>query len=450
MLLVFILCSIVFLGTVGGIQFHHETSNLTYEVAEINHHGWSRGQQKVTEEGHADSHLRRHHHHRTLVGNEEDTSPRPHSPYNKVLGLICAYNYGHIDPLTLIFNEYLYMCEGGWDATVVLFTTEVWSEKTKRLYANKMFCYRTNSTVEIRHEVFPKTINVALAAEHRHYMAKVIDQYDLYVYHEDDIIMRYNQVVAFAQETRRMKEIGLSFKDNIIGFQRYRRLNKGGDHQKGGWGEQDIVEQEMLEETPILNQVCLGDKIKDETKKVPYMYVTGNTHTGAYMMTKEQIMILQDKCLFLNQSSPSREYMSSFSLFDHKQYHCGLSKLIPAERLMTFEILHYFPQRMVSWYPTFLADQAVRVGGDYRSASRHQLPPCWKAIYDAAIADEEAEKAEKAEKERIHEEEKKKKEKERLKKEQEAEEKKKKKKEEEEEAEKEKEKKGEEAAIASE
>lgn len=384
--------------------FHHGDGDKYYEVDEIA--GW---------DGHIQAdpaaRLRRHsvredRDSRSLGSLDmEDTNPRPFSPYNRVLGMICAFNFGHIDPLTLIFNEYLYMCEGGWDPVVVLFTTENWTAKTKRLYANKLFCYRKNATVEIRHKVFPQKINVALAAEHRHYMAKVVNEFDIFVYHEDDILMRFSHLNAFAEETRRFKEImtpdhGLN--ENIIGFQRYRRLAKGGDHQRGGWGEQDVIEQELLEETPNFNQVCLGNKIKDESKKVPYIYVTGNIHTGAYMMTKEQVLILQKRCLFLNQSSPSREYMSSFSIFDHKQYHCGVSKIIPAERLMTFQIWHYYPQRMVSWYPTFVADQQVRVGGDYRSASRHELPACWKQIYDTAIEAEEGDKRDKEELERLH------------------------------------------------
>lgn len=391
------------------LHFHHQHSDVRYEIDEIA--GWDGHVRTPRFEDHSEySRGRAGRSLRRLEEEEkEDTNPRPFSPYNRVLGLICSYNYGHIDPLTLIFNEYLYMCEGGWDPVVVLFTTERWTAKTKRLYANKLFCYRKNASIEIRHEVFPPKINVGLAAEHRHYMGRVVNDFDIFIYHEDDILMRFSHLNAFAEETRKFKEIMTpdhSLNENIIGFQRYRRLPKGGDHQRGAWGEQDIIEQELLEETPNFNQVCLGNKIEKVADKVPYIYVTGNRHTGAYMMTHEQVMILQKRCHFLNQSSPSREYMSSFSIFDQKEYHCGLSKIIPAERLMTFQIWHYFPQRMPSWYPTFVADQAVRVGGDYRSAARHDLPPCWKKIYDASIGDEEADKKDAEELERIRKEEK--------------------------------------------
>ena len=48
--------------------------------------------------------------------------PTPNSDNNRVLGFILAFDYNHIDPLMLIFNEYVSMCEAGWDPTVILFT----------------------------------------------------------------------------------------------------------------------------------------------------------------------------------------------------------------------------------------------------------------------------------------------------------------------------------------
>jgi hypothetical protein len=38
---------------------------------------------------------------------------------NKVMGLLLSYDLAHIDPLVLILNEYVSMCEGGWNSTMV-------------------------------------------------------------------------------------------------------------------------------------------------------------------------------------------------------------------------------------------------------------------------------------------------------------------------------------------
>jgi hypothetical protein len=75
--------------------------------------------------------------------------------------------------------------------------------------------------------------------------------------------------------------------------------------------------------------------------------------------------------------------MSSFSLFDHKKYHCGLNKLLPAERLYTFSVLHYFQQRHVSWTPVFFADENIRAGYNFQSNPRYpmnNIPQCWDKL----------------------------------------------------------------------
>jgi hypothetical protein len=85
--------------------------------------------------------------------------------------------------------------------------------------------------------------------------------------------------------------------------------------------------------------------------------------------------------------------MSSFSIFDHKPYHCGMTKLLPAERLYTFSILHYYQQRHVSWTSVFLADENIRAGYNYRAPPRQQpqdMPSCWATIVQNARREQEA------------------------------------------------------------
>lgn len=84
--------------------------------------------------------------------------------------------------------------------------------------------------------------------------------------------------------------------------------------------------------------------------------------------------------------------MSSFSLFDHKQYHCGMNKLIPADRFMIFAVLHYYQQRHISWTPVFLADENIRAGFDYHFVPRTAMnvPECWKDMVDFAKAEQDA------------------------------------------------------------
>lgn len=52
---------------------------------------------------------------------------------------------------------------------------------------------------------------------------------------------------------------------------------------------------ERMDPLPSLTPVCLGDE--------PFVNVTGETQQGAWIMTRNQILLLQEKCSFLDQGS---------------------------------------------------------------------------------------------------------------------------------------------------
>jgi hypothetical protein len=225
--------------------------------------------------------------------------PTPFTKNNRVMGFILAFNHYHIDPLLLIMNEYVSMCEAGWLPTIVLFTTVHWSEALLRYFRQKNYCYRIGASFEIRTSEHDPSINVALGAQHRAYLGNELNNYDVFIYHEDDMVFKLSHLSGYLAETKKIHELlpedGLA--NNCVGFQRYRRMNAG-NNIHGNFGEQDIIEQEVLEEMPSFVPICV--------KEIPYLRVDGNIHQAVWVLTQQQIIMLQEKCSFLNQSSPSR------------------------------------------------------------------------------------------------------------------------------------------------
>ena len=88
--------------------------------------------------------------------------PTAYSNHNRVLGMILAFNYDHIDPLNLIMGQYQSMCEGGWYPTVAVFTTANWSDTMKRYFRQRTFCYRINASIPIIVDVHPQSIGFGL------------------------------------------------------------------------------------------------------------------------------------------------------------------------------------------------------------------------------------------------------------------------------------------------
>ena len=217
-----------------------------------------------------------------------------------------------------------------------------------------------------------QSIGIALGIPHRQYMAREIDNYDVFIYHEDDIVVRYSHLAGYLIETQKLHNLQPAdslLYSKIIGFQRFRRLLRGGDHHNfGDYGEQDIIEQELIEETPSFKQFCIGNST--------YLSVEGNTHQAMWMATRSQVLWMHEKCAFLNQSNPSREYMSSFSIFG-KQAACNMHKILPGERFSNYQVWHYYQQRHVSWTPVFTVDDDIHAG--YHRKEQDQ-PECWRPL----------------------------------------------------------------------
>ncbi|RYH26731.1 hypothetical protein EON65_14080 [archaeon] len=225
--------------------------------------------------------------------------PTPFTEHNKVMGLILMFNLVHIDPFILILNEYLSMCEAGWDPTIVVFTAVDWSAQLQRLMRQKVYCYRTGKFVPIIISKHDASVGTALGAEHRKYMANHINTTDVFIYHEDDILVKLNHLVGYLYEIKKLhnlipNEHGLF--ENTIGFQRFRRLFKYDGHQ--AYGENDVMEQELMEEMPEFRPICVDQH--------PYLVVRGNTHQAMWIFTKQQVLMLTERCDFLNQASASR------------------------------------------------------------------------------------------------------------------------------------------------
>jgi hypothetical protein len=90
--------------------------------------------------------------------------------------------------------------------------------------------------------------------------------------------------------------------------------------------EADVFGQEYMEETPKFRPICIGD--------APFLIVEGNIHQAMWILTNEQIKVLQTKCNFLNQTSDSRYSLTALFI----NYY---SKLIVV-RVRYFQRIHEF------------------------------------------------------------------------------------------------------------
>ena len=59
------------------------------------------------------------------------------------------------------------------------------------------------------------------------------------------------------------------------------------------WEESYVIDKNRLEEEPILDPICIGDR--------PYISIYTNSHQAGWILTREDIRDLNSSCNFLNQ-----------------------------------------------------------------------------------------------------------------------------------------------------
>lgn len=277
----------------------------------------------------------------------------------KVLVMVVSVHIeARVESLMVLLSEYQAMCEAGFDPRMVLFTFSAPSVQVNEYLLSKVYCYRLHQYLPLGYSVHNASSSFNLPDFTRSYMANVLNQYDVFMYLEDDMILKSSHLIGYVEETKQLeehikkeKELESSIKmkdktlpaghmenqDYLIGFHRISQFKRDKKKQRDVEQDFQILLHERLVEQPSYEPICIGD--------APYIH--SPSHQAVWILTRPQVVHLQQKCAFLNQSSLGRnlprEYMSTFSLFDRPSSGgCQMTKVFPARHYLHFSVLHYF------------------------------------------------------------------------------------------------------------
>ena len=306
-------------------------------------------------------------------------------------------NYHH---MTLLYN-----------VTVEVHTVQPWTIEEQI----EWFPIRKNNDhFRLEFVVFDESIELQLTCQHRRRMEQVVDLYDLFIYQEDDIDIRYHHVEMFVELTHHIERVGLQQEKEadtneewsfpLVGFFRYEKLDNhtkrnnnenvlvSGDVQNGGEIIPDEEDQWKKPELDTLNN-DLTWSIKDPLSEkdltgryaiedpmqvpllsrcvagIPFVADEVNPHQAFFMLTKRQILALDAKCNFFSQGEivlkenrGQRVYMSSFSIYKHdprlkllvgiqENISCDAQKIVPVISFLRSSIVHHMRQRYIKDWP---------------------------------------------------------------------------------------------------
>ena len=87
--------------------------------------------------------------------------------------------------------------------------------------------------------------------------------------------------------------------------------------------------------------------------------------------------------------------MSSHSIYDGgDEYHCGITKMVSGDHIMSSAIHHYYPGRHPTWsHKLWAVDENVRAGyfaweEPHQKSDYYEGTPCFDEIIKAAVEEQ--------------------------------------------------------------
>ena len=123
---------------------------------------------------------------------------------------------------------------GSYNVTVEVHTVQPWTDEEQiGLFPMSM----NNHHYRVAFVIFDESIALQLTCQHRRRMQQVIDLYDLFIYQEDDLDIRYQHVWKFHQLSDHIERVGLLEGETVmeedrdwffplVGFIRFEKLSK--------------------------------------------------------------------------------------------------------------------------------------------------------------------------------------------------------------------------------
>jgi hypothetical protein len=355
--------------TLGGIFCRawntlnsHDDKGLKEASTKIGPQHTSLDESEVTWNSHFKKRDSAPHIHTRLSGNGSMFSIPTSGSGQKVLIMILAFDLNHFKALKMVIHEYKMLCENGWNINIVIDTAVHWNNHVRKTLLQHAYCKRIQNSFGIELYQWSKRMNIKLAEKHRVLLKQNIDNYDVFVYQEDDIILSHFSFEYYLMQSKKLFNIVETYEDYAIGFIRYRTDNLY-NHTSAQILPQNIdMVNSFMEELPTVQAICLKDKYGTAHK---YIRFNGNIHQALWVLTKEQVIAMEKRCSFSSLRmwntgrQYSREYMSTFSLYAtnldgyraKSTPSCRVTKLFPTpfgESVTMLAVMHYYKQRHIT------------------------------------------------------------------------------------------------------
>ncbi|CAB9513035.1 expressed unknown protein [Seminavis robusta] len=300
----------------------------------------------------------------SLASLTDTTNDRPVLRHLKILVAIASFDFRQVPHLEETLDGYHELCvAGAKQVDVTVHTTVVYPVVWLDLWRTRFPCEKFQLTFSIEN----KSHRLHLVDLHRHLFYEQLDNYDLFIYTEDDHRISPTTVATYWQETLALQallnddytlyNIGLvryeyNFPSAIINDKtRHATENVTRVYWEHSWP--------LAQHKPILPNAAspLTQLNSASTNGQYYIHMT-NHHQGMYLATRQHLQTWRDlpNCQFdqpqnrpgygKNNRQPllgtQRVWMSSYQLYEKK--YCNVQQVLPVDKFGALTI-HHVPNK---------------------------------------------------------------------------------------------------------
>eukprot|EP00638_Chattonella_subsalsa_P000119 CAMPEP_0117738780 /NCGR_PEP_ID=MMETSP0947-20121206/3343_1 /TAXON_ID=44440 /ORGANISM="Chattonella subsalsa, Strain CCMP2191" /LENGTH=373 /DNA_ID=CAMNT_0005554555 /DNA_START=170 /DNA_END=1288 /DNA_ORIENTATION=+ len=224
----------------------------------------------------------------------------------RILYVICMYDLGKLREVERMMESVMDMCVAGSRLTVVIQTTESADDIRFALLQKKLQCSGSRGSISFEIDVYPKKLKLDLTKKHRQLMYDRLDNFDLFIYSEDDMDIRPSTIAAYLAETSKLEAAlpdmysdSYPHQQYVISFIRWEENRKGlrafkKERFQNIEGEATRV---FWENTKEEYDVIELEGLSSGSPRIPYVTMV-HPHSAMWILTRDQLMWLQDTCQF--------------------------------------------------------------------------------------------------------------------------------------------------------
>ncbi|KAL7555025.1 hypothetical protein ACHAWF_018620 [Thalassiosira exigua] len=276
----------------------------------------------------------------------------------RVLVTIASYDFMQIAHLEEVLDGFRDLCYAGSMVDIVVYTTVMYPVALIDMFNDRMRCNNPSpsSGLTVTLILKPSSVRLFLVDFHRELFYDRIDQYDLFVYTEDDIRISPTTLAAYLYETKRV--------ESLVGPEQALDFNVGIVRYEYDFPQNVVITDKTRHASVNVTRVYwehVGhpafeksvNKVKDKQLSPYYVSMKG-PHQGMYMVTPNRLRAWKDrpKCRFdeirERPSHPDRPHQPSEGtqrvwMSSHMMYgkgHCKITQLLPVENFGQLTVLH--------------------------------------------------------------------------------------------------------------